>query len=221
MYIIILNINQYYIYMCNIHHQGYDAYRWTYQVTLVYLRNRSGSNLLYLTHAFHTFGSPRDDQHSLFKPIAGPIYAYLWSAYHLSRGGTSFIHIYDSCHVYDNIYAYYCIIIYLPIYLSTYLPIYLSTYLPIYLSTYLSIYLSIHVYVYVYVYVSHISGMGLIGSPPKHQVADETGFTMSEARQRVEMFRNSKLLPAKNMALTGKQVCFTGRSVVLPAIRYL
>ena len=96
------------------------------------------------------------------------------------------------------IYAYYCIILYLPIYLSTCL------------STCLSIYLSIHVYVY----VSHISGMGLIGSPPKNQVADETGFTMSEARQKVEMLRNSKLLPAKNMALTGKQVCFTGRSVV-------
>ena len=116
-----------------------------------------------------------------------------------------FIHIYDSCHVYHNIYAYYCIIIYLPLYLSTYL----------------SIYLSIHVYGYVYVYVSHISGMSLIGSPPKNQVADETGFTMSEARQRVEMLRNSKLLPAKNMALTGTQVCFTGRSVVLPAIQYL
>ena len=110
-----------------------------------------------------------------------------------------FIHIYDSCHVYHNIYAYYCIIIYL--------------------STYLSIYLSIHVYGYVY--VSHISGMSLIGSPPKNQVADETGFTMSEARQRVEMLRNSKLLPAKNMVLTGTQVCFTGRSVVLPAIQYL
>ena len=106
--------------------------------------------------------------------------------------------------MFRRVYIYIFIYQYLDLYLYLYL--YLYPLLYVYLCLYhLYLFLCLCLCLSIYVCVSHIAGKGPVGSPPENQVADETGFTMSEARPS---FASEKYAFDWQTSLLYRQKCF-------------